>query len=470
MKRLTAALTAMVLLCVFTCTAMAREMLFQGTNVIFTRTESHGDETLLEGVRADIGFTLNGYLNWDVRFEPLGDTAEASLSFSKLPEREYYTPFSGIEDSFLNVFELARCNSRLGEYVGNYRNDLADGETKTFTVRMSDYYEYYPVYPSLYLGETGIYHENVYDDSIDDFRLEYGFSGISEERGRGFIEALENFLKIPVYEEDVRIETVERVSYGSYSFSSDYRNSYSFQFHNAVFDDALYFTVSNRLPLSDSGGYYTVDTSEIPGGYGIYGIPLSENDIKYEELKTVYRIDEGASVLSFGSSQYSEDVLLLALSKDNKYIIKFIDRRTMTDISELELFEAGSDDNVFYIEYEDFIVFCKNQYEIKVVKHNSDGSFAEALHTRVPENNNISWDYFPTESHCAFDGERLVIFTEEMRQYFDEKDKHLTVEIIALRADGIGYFGRWENSLGGMVMHRFDSFIQFDGYRIEIER
>ncbi len=467
MKKLTALLTVLVLLSVFVCTAMAKEMLFQGENVVFKCTASEGDEALLEGVSTDIRFTVGGYINWDVSFSPLGEI-EAELSFSKIPEREYYSFAEGLGDSFLDVFDLARRDARLGEYVGDYRNDLADGETKTFTVRMSDYFEYYPIRPSLRLGDISIDYDHVYDESIDDFRLDSRFYGISEERGRGFLKALEDFLKIPVYEDDVRIETVEKVSHGSYSFSSDYRNSYSFNFYNAVFDDIFYFTVTNRLPLSDGSGFYTVDTSHIPGGYGIYGVPTAKNDVKYEEMKNVYPIEDGCSVFDFGKLSSAEDVLYLALSRDDKYVIRFIDPKTMTDISELELFSLGFNDAVYFIEYEDFIVFYKNSFDIKVVTRTGEGNFAEVFHTIVPEDNTISWDYFPTQSYCAFDGERLVIFTEEMRQYFDEKDMSLTSEIIVLTENGIGYYGKWETSLGSIVKFYQESTVQFDEYRVKI--
>lgn len=468
MKRLSAALIALCLTAAFLCTAVAKEMQFLGENVVFTRTASEGDETLLEGVSADIRFTLDGYINWDVEFTPLGKT-QAWLSFSKIPEREYYSFTEGIGEPFKDIFELAKRNEKLAEYVGNYRTDLAYGEAKTYTVRMSDYYEYYPMRPSLNLEKISIDYDSIYDESTDDFVLSYRFSGISGERGRGFLAALEDFLKIPVYSEDVRSETVTKSSEYSYSFSSDYQNSYSFNFNNAVFDDMLYFTVTNRIPLSDGSGYYTVDTSEIPGGYGIYSVPLTENDVKYEQLKTVYRLEDGCSVYAFGKLSSFEDVLYLAVSCDGKYVIRFIDRKTMTDISEIQLFDLGINDAVYFNEYEDFIVFYKNSFDIKVVKRSEDGGFSEVFATAVPEKNNMSWDYFPSLSHCAFDGERLVIFTEEMRQYFDEKDTSLTVEIIVLTRDGVGYYGKWENSLGSVVLHWQESTVQFDGYKVKLE-
>lgn len=458
MKKTLAFLTAFLILTVSLTAFTAKEIYNQGKTVDFVLTEETGDRSYLEDISVDMEITHSGMLNWNVNFTPFSETS-SSLRFHKTEEHFYGYNHYGIDTWYFDSLDLAYINDDIKRVKDDIISNLSDtGDKETLYIRMSDYFDYYPVIPNLYFPGFNL---SFSYSGVDD-EAGYSFDGISPERGRGFINKLQSYIKIPPYEDDVRNNTVEKIEQG-YSYSSDFRNNFNFSFQNALFSDMLYFTFDNRIYPTE----IRVDTSEITGGYGIYSVPYTGSDVVYEQMKTEYTVNENSNIV-YLNGDTEKDLLYLCLIENGSFIFRVIDRKTMTDVASLDLFSYKEGDIIQYEICEDFFVFHKNNYELKVVK-NTDGIYKEVFSYTVPEENNFGWEYFPYESSCAFDGERLMIFTPEREYHFDEPYFSLTHEIIVLTEKGLGYYGKWENSLGETVLHSSESFCRLEKFEISKE-
>lgn len=457
MKKTLALFTAFLIIVISLTAVAANKIYTKGCTVEMLLTEEAGDRSLLSDVCVDMEISHSGMMNWNISFEPFSEVS-ASLDFKKTEKRNYGYNNYGVDAWYFESLDLAYISDNIKQAKDNLKSRLINtGDRETLQIKMADHFDYYPIKPDLHLPDFSIYYSY---SGIDD-KAGFSFDGISSERGLGFIEKLQDYIKIPPHSEDIRKETIEKIEQG-YSYSTNTVNTFNFSFQNALFSDKLYFAFDNRIYPTDN----RVDTSEITGGYGIYSVPYTENDVLYEQMKTEYRVNADSNIV-YLDGDTENDLLYLCLIENSSFIFRVIDRKTMSDIASLELFSYKEGDTVHYEIFDDFFVFHKNNYELKVVKK-TDSSYEEAFSYTVPEENNFRWEYFPYKSSCAFDGERLIIFTPEREYHYDSPHFSLTQEIIVLTEKGLGYYGKWQNSLGETVMYNSGYFNRLDSYKVKL--
>ncbi len=455
MKKTLAFFTVFLTFAVSLTAFTAKEIYEQGKTVEMRLIQEVGHKSYLENINVDMSVSHNGILNWNIRFAPLGEVSSA-LSFQKTGKPVYDYSNYGIDAWFFSSLDLSYVNDDIKQAKDSLKSKLQNtGDKETLSIKMTDYFDYYPLKPNLYFPDFNIAY---YYAGIDD-KAGYSFEGISSERALGFINKLQEYIKIPPYEEDIRKETVEKIENG-YSYSTDSVNTFNFSFQNALFPDMLYFTFDNRIYPTE----IRMDTSQIVGGYGIYSVPYTENDVLYEQMKTEYTVKENSSIV-YLDSDTEKNLLYLCLIENGSFIFRVIDVKTMTDTASLELFSYKEGDNIHYITCDDFFVFHKNNYELKIIT-NTDSLYKEAFSYTVPEENNFGWEYFPYNCSCAFDGERLIIFTPEREYHYDTPHFSMTHEIIVLTEKGLGYYGKWENSLGETIMHNSGYFNKLNSHKV----
>ena len=451
MKRVLCFLLVLLLLGASLVTVTGVALVKESDNVTFTVIDEWGDRRNLQGVTADMEFTHNEKLNWSVEFTPLGETkTEYEYNTIVSNKGEAYRLY-GITNANYNLLDLKNDNWQLKSDIEALKDEAVnDGDIRTMTFRMKDYFEYYPVNFNFSVDEMSVswYTAMGYDDVGS-----YSFSGISYSRGNSFLQAMRDFLKIPVHEDDVREIRIHRHEGGTYSYGGAYSGSFDFDFYNAVFSDMIYFTFRNEIAKHDQGEEKrVVDTSLIPGGYGIYALPLTENDVKYEEMKTVYSIPASATVRALMKNEERNE-LYLALHENGKYVLHVIDIATMTDISVIELFDFHEDGYVHVNQYEDFLVFIKNSVDFNVVKRTEDGKYESALTGAMPPEIIADRDYFSGNSRFAFDGERLVVLVIEDSGYEEISILSIQPDVMVFTKDGLQYYCKWLCSLGEPAVH-----------------
>ncbi len=448
MKRVLCFLLVLVVLSTSLVAVTGYSLIKESDNVTFTLVDEWGDRRYLEGVTAEMEFSHHDQLNWTVEFTPLEDTVTDYRYNTIIPRNDQVYGYYGFSGATFSLIDMKNDNRRLKTDIENLKSEIKnDGEIKTLPVKFKDYYEYYPVYFDFNLGELYVsWHTAMGYDDVGS----YSFSEISYNRSTEFVEAMRSYFKIPVHEEDVREMRVHKHADGGYSYGASYYCSFDFLFYNAVFSDKLYFTFSNEMTDHNGSDRLLVDTSLIPGGYGIYSVPYTENDVKYEEIRTAYSISADSTVKALCSNEERNE-LYLALHENDKYVLHVIDTKTMTDISVIELFDFNSEEYVRVEQNEDFFVFIKNDGDFNVVAINEDRTYESALTGTMPPETIADRDYFSYRSRFGFDGERLAVWVFESPGMEEIKILSLQPDVMIFTKDGLQYYCKWLCSLGDPV-------------------
>ena len=431
----------------------------ESDNVTFTAIDEWGDKSLLDGVTAQMNFSHHDQLNWEVSFSPNGET-ETAYEYNTFYDRYVnFEPRYGIEDVFFSTLDLKKQHPDITKLYEELEQDAKNpGEIRRATLKFKDYFEYYPVNFSLELPGISVIWEW---PSRYEQHGEYSYSGITPARGKEMLKVFNDYFKIPVHDKDVREITVHASDNG-FSYGSSYISTFDYAFFDVVFSDCLYFTFNNEVSTNHDFERELVDTSLIPGGYGIYSLPYNESEVRYNELKTVYGIPSDATVeVLFCDEERNE--LYLVLHENDKAILHIIDTVTMTDKTVIRLFDFAYEDNVYVKQYDDFFVFIKNSVDFNVVQRNADGTYKSALTGAMPPETVADRDYFSYNACFGFDGERLVVLTVEGPGAEEISILSIQPDIMVFTKDGLSYYCKWLCSLGEPMSNWRQFFVYRDG-------
>ncbi|MDO4541134.1 MAG: hypothetical protein Q4B48_08625 [Syntrophomonadaceae bacterium] len=295
------------------------------------------------------------------------------------------TPLTGLPAAFQALYDAA-----------------APGEEKTAVVNLRDYYDYYPLTVTLNLPGTPF-------NQAEDDPAHFPPHQVPEEYA-AVTAAFQEFFKFPVLADEQIELSVQRdadgyaVGYGS-SATSDAFHLWSV--HSAVTADACYFTFNNR---TQNGGI--IDTSHIPGGYGIYCLPFSAMDsiaaVRAEELYMAYPLDPAVEFLHLGLAPRS-DRLLLHTREDGKYMMTVIDIATMSARQRLEIGEGSENEfDWFVFEGDGFLTVGVNYRWLAVIAATPDGDY-EVRFTAEVAGEQASWHQSLDWAVMDYDGRRLAV-------------------------------------------------------------
>ena len=446
MKKVLCFLCALLILITSLTVYVGAALHGESENVTFRLVDEGGDSSYLSGITTHSSYNHYGLLNWDVDFAPFENEVNAGMTFRKTGYNVENEPYYGFGASMLAFSEYRYFSEKLNEAIENLKaEDAKPGDIKVLKAKMTDYFEYYPVNFVLDLPEMSV--SWVSGSSFSGRGGYYSFYGLTPSRGDGLVKAINDYLKIPVRENESFEIKLHWGDNGSYSLNCNRRNFFDFEFYNAVFSDTLYFTFSNEIYFSTVGTRYLCDTSEIPGGYGIYALPYGEGEIKYDEITTVYSVPADCVVQSLSCDE-EKNVLYLTVHENDRYVLHVIDRATMTDISVIDIFSFTCDDFARVYVYDDFLVFIKNDTDFCIVKRNSDGTYGFAFSGAMPAEYVADRDYFSYYSTFAFDGERFVVFTSEVPNVEEISIMSIQPDIMVFTEDGVQYYAKWTCSLG----------------------
>ena len=190
-----------------------------------------------------------------------------------------------------------------GEYMKKLRDSIPENGSKYAKIRIKDILDYY-------IMDVGIYGGN-------DGALRFNFTSLdlgeeNESEGARQWKAWQDFFKIPVLEDDYAAFQLSRGENGEIYVPVDYgtpegKDSFGFFAQACETEDAAYFifdahSVKNNL----------VDTSLIPGGFGIYRMPFETKDgsLPAENIKTICSLDPEAHYLDISASSDGEKLFV----------------------------------------------------------------------------------------------------------------------------------------------------------------
>ena len=268
-------------------------------------------------------------------------------------------------------------------------------------------------------------------------------------------EKLNQFLRIPVQENEKVTITLTKDSQGEVSdFGMEQQNEDAFQFgvssdHSLATDEAFYFTFNNR---TEQGA--VVDTSLIPGGYGIYRIPYTvdfdpnkETGILIDQISTVYSIDPSHEVLRLHSS-HDKSKLLLHTLENGWYVLTVIDRESMTALQRFEIQEKAPEHDFWKLwedeEQDIFMVEMDKSYAFFALQE--DGTYAQIFLCEIPTKVHGRSQY----SDMTYDGKRLVV--GDVHNWLDTTGTAQGVFYLSVYDfTGLRYYGEYDTSLNSKI-------------------
>ncbi|MBQ7294770.1 MAG: hypothetical protein IJW86_01105 [Clostridia bacterium] len=374
-------------------------------NVIFAESTVYGDIKYADG----IDVTRNIHLD-DARWKSVCSindgkvTAETDFTYYDFGWKYEGGPdydsiwlstvsYPDFGSSVRNDKKITEERKKLQDDFDELTKDSLDNPV-TVTFKLRDYYEYYPIGISLWLPEcTNIYGEADY------------------EAADNVVKQFREFFKIPV--PDSEVTTVKAaVSYGAggnIETITEKTHNYFFNTISAVCDSAAYFTFDNKFPDSDE----KIDTSLIPGGYGIYRLPYDRstdedliNDtvhtkVHADKLEMVYALSEDDYIFEMMAS-FDKTKIYLLTNEGGKYYFTVVDEKTMTDLQKFEL-DMNEGSVSFHSAHDGYVVITRyseqSGNDILLFEENN-GSYEKKA--------DIYTDYTIFDSNIYWDGERLV--------------------------------------------------------------
>ena len=285
-------------------------------------------------------------------------------------------------------------------------------------IRISDYYEYYPSVVEGIAAEIG----------TGWYKYSFAISGrwlgdplpISAEEASDALKTCSDFLKIPVLPDD-KWELVYDLNSSRWTRIGE--SYYRPEFYKVWKDGVFYFTFDTE---AEDGSI--VDTSQIPGGFGIYRVPIhtsvrdgvTAETFGVDEMKLFCPLDPEQKIIRLGLSGNGECIYLIYRA-DGVIRAKMIDAETGEILADVLLGDAdvlGGKSSFVAFNGEDYYVLeaVKSEREaenseIFVLGKKSDGKWGIRMHTTAYASRN--WK----DGTSAFDGERLALL-EYSDRYF----------------------------------------------------
>lgn len=325
----------------------------------------------------------------------------------------------------------------------------ADGET-TQDLKLKDLFRYYPIEGDL----TGT---SIWAASLDN-------AVYASENPAKLWQDINRFLRIPIPETESSGFSVGKYPDGSLNFNyyqgkeNCSQQEDHFDFHNIACStsDAVYFTFNTHTDDGD-----VVDTSLIPGGYGIYRLPYDrEKEIFLsEKLEMVYALDPEKQYTDIYASSDGAKLFLVSQAarlaavgvKEVQATAEIIDVRTMQCDRREEI--VCSEDAALGYDAGDYLIF-RGLRELCLYTY-QNGSYKKELMLadvdfRKPALRNLFYD---NRCRTAYDGKRLSILGEaELDIEDDDNTMWLwgtagTVEVAVLDASGLAYYGTLRSNM-----------------------
>lgn len=421
--------------------------------VYYTETTLYGDSAAAEGLTITAENNWHSHLLWETNY-PVGGTAASSFRFSA----------DGIEKVRIPVFRGLQIDSYPEDTVhlpeempdiglsGAFReavSETAPGEDTLIRVQLKSYFDYYPLNVTIDTPEI-----QATRGFLDRYYEEY--EGVSFEPRLRDTEVLQEFFRIPVLDSEWVEISVSRDEAGNMWSSGGGRgvecDAFYFYTYSTLTDDACYLTFDTH-----SAEGQIVDTSLIPGGYGIYRIPYeperTDEDgdpacpLVTNETEMVFPLDPSVRVVMLHANEMQNRLLLYTV-EDEMYVVSVLDTATMELLQRLELCETSVTDNpsMRIAPQDDFVLVLLYSENKLAVMEETDGKYTTEFCCDIPLEESQYLNYY--RSHADYDGEKLAIVIPKDAEYFQASSDFL---LTVYDASGLLYYGKYDCSLDSGV-------------------
>lgn len=349
-----------------------------------------GDVSAAEGLALTVYARRDMNLTWDTTF-PATAASQAVTDFTYhldgiSSSDGVYLDFStaslngGTTTTLENLMEERnRWSDFLIEPVRELARELEPGEEKTTTVTVADYWEIYPL--TLYLSIPNV--TTYYDEGETNF--------------------LTNYFHIPVPAEltvDITVSLEESGRWVNANINPTGERSYGFCSSALYTDQGIYFGLYSCVSEEPA------DFSHIQGGYGIYRIPLPQEDdyaLPVEDIENILPLSaEDVEAVSLLESPW-DGIIEVFTVEQGTLRLRLLEEETCTVIEDYWL---DADTLPTVVQTEDMLVllFWEEDTQRLLAYAREDGQYRLWLDTELPLE-----AYYLSSLNAAFDGSRLAL-------------------------------------------------------------
>jgi len=305
------------------------------------------------------------------------------------------------------------------------------GHESEQTIRVKDYYEYYPLIFDIDLPYYFLHH------------YESNTLPIEEDKA-ALVSHYRDYFRIPVLEDEylhISVRKGPTNTIGSGSGSVEHGDSFFLYPYTANTDDAMYFLFDAHTRKDK-----LVDTSMIAGGFGIYCQPYefdaetSANTIDPAELTTVYPLDPNIrpGILSYNEAR--KQLQLLAV-EDGQIMLYFIDEETYTLLQKLSVGSLADDQGVWaHVFHDDYIVITTSDGRLAVIAADDSGAYSLQFCLTF-ETGSLIRQIKSSFADTAWNGEQLAMVAH------DYEGENCNFYLLVFDATGVLYCGEYKSSL-----------------------
>lgn len=324
---------ALVLVCGCGAALAAQAVSAPREEILFQEHIFSGDPAAADGLTVQLKTGMRYKLNWESTVQFSAQDYRAETSFRFLPAGQAEQPemsYRGVEINFYHDAATTGSDDVFGFSTAyqSLLDTLSPGESGSMTIRFADYYDEYPFEFSIDL--PGVNYDplvNWQDASAD-----------SEWLGERAQVALGCFFHIPVLPDEYVELGIDKNMDGTgsgRSISSVMEGDrFWMNVESVITDDTCFFWFGNRTDKDR-----LVDTSRIPGGYGVYTLPYgplapdaeasafyggNENEVYTDQLTCFFPVDPETRIEHLGLTP--DKTRLLLHTVENKNILCNLNR------------------------------------------------------------------------------------------------------------------------------------------------
>ena len=344
-------------------------------------------------------------------------------------------------------------------YMKNLRDSIPENGEKEAGVRVKDLLDYYIL--------------SGYINGADEM-LDLNFSFLTANDGTDYEleeaekwKAWNDFFKIPVLKEEYMTYQFAKGNNGEISVTTDYGiteggDDFGFNIQSCDTEDASYFFFD-----AHSLNGRVVDTSLIPGGFGIYRMPHEGRNGKsaVEELENIYRLDPNAYYQSIAASPDGKKLMISYYYSNAGGQGKDEDEKVTLLAEVIDLASGKCDEKITLLENclwtavrsdGEFQVFTDNESMLKIYRY-MNGRYrkivdAKDLDFSLPgladitsNSTEILYEEGRVSALCY---ETINTWDEERSENgFAQNEQSVSAVLNIFTEDGLAYCGRLYNNL-----------------------
>lgn len=346
--------------------------------VAFSVAHRYGDPAAARGLTVSTQNTYGSQLFWESTC-PLADPGQARTEFS------FFSQPQSATDTGAALALWVEVGGDLMERTQEVRQEvlatMEPGEEREIALRLGEFYDCYPLEVDLNLPCP------VQTDALE--------------------VAFRDFFRIPVLEEE-QISFWMRTNLNgvadSFSWTSGSSDLYAFDSRYVLTQEACYFTIRGSSAEGEP-----MDTSRIPGGYGLYRLPYDAAGPRLEELAMVYPLEQTDEVVDLTVSP-EEGKLLIHTLRQGRYRLTVLELPSLAPLQQLEL-AGGTRGEYTLLQGEGCMVLCSfdgTDDQLTLVTGSDDADY-QIRFTVPAQTSRLSLRSWWDPTAVAWDGERLAV-------------------------------------------------------------